>query len=108
MKIQKMVSTSAALAALSALVALAGCESIDMATSNCENIRQDIIELSEEDRASTGYALIAIYEPTEISRTDKEFKCSGEASWSDNETTSITYKQYIDKEGTTIIAYEVP
>ena len=88
-------------------IATAGCSALDQAASTCENIRQDIIDLTEEDRVSRGYALVAIYEPTEVSKTDKELKCRGKASWSDGDSTGITYKQYIDQEGDIMIEYQV-
>ena len=87
-------------------IATAGCSALDQASSTCENIRQDIIDLTEEDRASRGYALVAIYEPTEVSKTNKELKCRGKASWSDGDSTGITYKQYIDQEGDIMIEYQ--
>ena len=87
-------------------IATAGCTALDHSASTCENIRQDIIDITEKDRASRGYALVAIYEPTEVSKTDKELKCRGKASWSDGDSTGITYKQYIDQEGDIMIEYQ--
>lgn len=103
-------SAKALIATATIAVIAAGCESLsnkaDMVLSDCENIRPDIIELSEKDRASTGYALVAIYEPTEVSRSDKELVCRGKASWSDTDETPISYKQYIDQEGTVMLQFE--
>jgi len=105
-------SAKALIVAAAIAVITVGCESLsnkaDQALSDCENIRPDIIELSEKDRASKGYALIAIYEPTEVSKSDKELVCRGKASWSDNDETPISYKQYIDQEGSLMLQFEIP
>jgi len=83
-------------------------EKADQAVSDCENTRAEIVELSEKDRASNGFALLKIYEPTEVSRTDKELKCTGRASWSDGDQTKINYRSYLDSEGERFVEYEVP
>lgn len=93
--------------ASAALLTTAGCDSITQSFSNCADLREDIIELSEKDRTANGYALIAIYDPTEASRSEKELVCTGKAAWSDNDETGLTYKQYIDQEGNTMIQYQV-
>ena len=101
----KMATTATAIAIISS-----GCESLgrlNFAATTCENLRQNIIELSEKDRASRGFALVAIYEPTEISKTDKELYCRGNGAWSDGDKTKITYKQYIDQEENVMIEYDV-
>ena len=109
MKDQQPIPVRMAIIAATLAIATAGCESLsnkaDQAASNCENIRPDIIDLSEKDRASRGFALVAIYDPTEISKSDNELKCRGKASWSDNDNTGITYRQYIDQEGTIMLEY---
>ncbi len=79
---------------------------VDQALSNCESIRSEIIELSEKDRASRGYALVAIYEPLEVSKSENMLNCQGKASWSDSDTTQIKYKQYIDSEGVIMLEYD--
>ena len=110
MRTQRAFPLKITIIAAAAAIATAGCESlsskVDQASSTCENIRQDIIDLSEKDMASRGYALVAIYEPTELSKTDKELNCRGKASWSDSDTTGITYKQYIDQEGNVMLEYK--
>ena len=109
---QRTISTGALMAAAFITATIAGCDSLpnkaDQTLSNCKNIRPDIIKLSEKDRASSGYALVAIYEPTEISKSATELNCRGKASWSDNEETAITYKQYIDQEGSVMLQYDIP
>lgn len=65
-----------------------------------------MVELTEKDRASRGYALVKIYEPTEVSRSPEELKCTGRASWSDGDETGIAYRSYTDSEGEQMIEYE--
>ena len=106
----KSAKTFMVAAAVSAIAT--GCETLsnkaDQALASCESIRPDIIELSEKDRVAKGYALVAIYEPTEVSKSDTELVCRGKASWSDNDETLITYKQYIDQEGALMLQFEIP
>jgi hypothetical protein len=89
--------------------ALAGCEFEfgSTITQDCDSLREDIVELSERDRAARGYAIIKIYEPTEVSKSDTELVCSGRANWSDGDETGLTYRAYIDSEGDAFIEYEV-
>jgi hypothetical protein len=112
MTIQRIISAGTVITAAVATATIAGCGPLtnraDHALSNCDNIRPDIIELSERDRASRGFALVAIYEPTEISKSETELNCRGKASWSDSDETAIIYKQYIDQEGTIMLQYEIP
>ncbi len=89
--------------------ALAGCE-FELGSTipqDCDSLREDIVELSERDRAARGYAIIKIYEPTEVSRNDTEVVCTGRANWSDGDETGLTYRIYIDGEGDAFIEYEV-
>ena len=86
---------------------LTGCEFTQTITKDCDSLREDIVALSEQDRAARGYAIIKIYEPTEVSKSDSEVKCTGRASWSDGDETGIAYRAYIDSEGDPFIEYEV-
>jgi len=89
----------------------AGCALIhkaDQAASDCDNTRDEIIKLSEQNKETTGFALVKIYEPAELSRNADELKCSGLALWSDGDKTRIAYRSYIDEEGERFIEYEVP
>jgi hypothetical protein len=110
----KIIRNSLNVTPLVALVGviMTGCNSIpsklDQVTSDCSSIRQEIIDLTEKDRASRGFALVAIYDPTQVSKTDGELKCTGKASWSDQDNTPINYRQYIDQEGTIMVEYTVP
>jgi hypothetical protein len=49
---------------------------------------------------------VKIYEPTEVSRSSEELKCTGKASWSDGDETGIAYRSYTDSEGEQMIEYE--
>jgi hypothetical protein len=75
---------------------------------DCENLRGEIVNLSEQDRTSRGYSLIKIYDPKEVSRSSKDVKCSGRASWSDGDNTVINYTAYVDSEGETMVQYDIP
>ena len=92
---------------LSAIVCgLAGCTSIHQASETCDSLRDQVVDLTEKDRASRGFALVKIYEPTEVSRSSGELKCTGKASWSDGDETGIAYRSYTDSEGEQMIEYE--
>ncbi|MEB3290399.1 MAG: hypothetical protein VKI82_10820 [Leptolyngbya sp.] len=88
---------------------LAGCEFEfgSTLTQDCDSLRDDIVELSERDRAARGYAIIKIYEPTEVSKSDTELVCTGQANWSDGDETGLTYRFYVDSDGDAFIEYEV-
>jgi len=88
-----------------ATVGLAGCSAVT-GLQDCNNLRSEIIAMTEEDRASRGYALIKIREPKTISNTDKQISCSGQAIWTDGDTTGINYKNYIDEDGDVMIEYQ--
>lgn len=92
--------------------AITGCSGVvdraSQVASDCDNTRSEIVELSEKDRPARGYALIKIYEPTQVSRTEQELRCTGRASWSDGDETRIDYRSYLDPEGERFVEYEVP
>ena len=82
-------------------------QSFDLSV-DCKNLRSEIVNLSEQDRTSRGFSLIKIYDPKEVSRSSKDVKCSGSASWSDGDNTAISYTAYLDSEGDRMVQYEVP
>jgi len=75
---------------------------------DCENLRGEIVNLTELDRESKGFSLIKIYDPKEVSRSSKDVKCTGRGSWSDGDSTAIGYTAYLDSEGDMMVQYEVP
>ena len=92
----------------SALVlGMTGCAQPDQSIADCNNLREEIIELSEEDRQSRGFALVKIRRPKTLSKSDYLISCGGSALWSDGDKTCITYKSYIDEDGDRMIEYEV-
>jgi len=105
----KSLATSACLVAIT--IASSGCANLgqkaDQVVSDCENTRDEIVELTEKDRAARGYAVVKIYEPVEISRTANELKCTGTAHWSDGDNTKINYRSYLDSEGDRFVEYEL-
>ena len=86
---------------------LAGCAQLDQSITDCDNLREEIVELSKEDRQSRGFALVKIRKPKTLSKSDNSISCIGSALWSDGDKTSITYKSYIDEDGDRMIEYEV-
>jgi hypothetical protein len=86
---------------------LASCKSIQQVSHTCDSLRDQVVEMTEKDRASRGFALVKIYEPTQVSKTDGELKCTGKASWSDGDETGIAYRSYTDREGEQMLEYEV-
>lgn len=74
---------------------------------DCANLRDDIVDLTEQDRASRGFSLIKIYDPKEVSRSANDVTCRGRASWSDGDETPIDYKAFLDSEGDLMVQYEV-
>ena len=87
----------------------AGCgttfDQVEFKISDCENIRDEIVELSESDKDINGFAIVKIYEPRQISKNDTELICSGRAAWSDLDETPLTYKYYLDSEGEIMMEY---
>lgn len=77
---------------------------IDGGIDNCTSIRDEVIDMSNEDPYPEN-RLIKIYDPREISRTDKEIKCEGIGSWGDTTESKILYRVYQDREGDWMIEY---
>lgn len=75
------------LAAALVLVALVGCSSLD----SCDGLEGWVKDLSEENPWQTGGSeIIAIYEKTEVSRTDNRVDCTGRAKLRDGRSLYIT------------------
>ena len=96
-----------AIPATALISGLAGCAQLDQSIADCDNLREEIVELSKEDRQSRGFALVKIRKPKTLSKSDNLISCNGSALWSDGDKTSITYKSYIDEDGDRMIEYEV-
>ena len=96
-----------AISATTLFLGISGCSQLDQSIPDCDNLREEIVELSEEDRQSRGYALVKIREPKTLSKSDNRISCSGSAIWTDGDKTSITYESYIDQDGDRMIEYEV-
>ena len=95
------------ISAATLIIAVSGCSHLDQSITDCDNLREEIVEMSEEDRQSRGYALVKIREPMTLSKSDNKISCSGSAIWTDGDKTSITYESYIDEDGDRMIEYEV-
>ena len=96
-----------AIPATALISVLVGCSQLDHSIADCENLREEIVELSKEDRQSRGFALVKIRRPKTLYKSDNLISCNGSALWSDGDKTSITYKSYIDEDGERMIEYEV-
>ena len=96
-----------AIPAAAFIFGISGCSLLDQSVTDCDNLRDEIAELSEEDRQSRGYALVKIREPKTLSKSNNKISCSGSAIWSDGDKTSISYESYIDEDGDRMIEYEV-
>lgn len=96
-----------AIPATALISVLAGCAQLDQSIADCDNLREEIVELSKEDSQSRGFALVKIRKPKTLSKSDNLISCIGSALWSDGDKTSITYKSYIDEDGDRMIEYEV-
>ena len=83
------------------------CSSLDQSITDCDNLREEIVEMTEEDRQSRGYALAKIGNYETVSKSDKRIVCSGSAVWTDGDRTGIKYESYIDEDGDRMIEYEV-
>lgn len=75
---------------------------------DCTSLRPEIIALTEEDRATNGFALVQIYEPQTLSDNEDKLECQGRAFWSDQDETMINYTAFRDIEGDVLISYEIP
>ena len=102
-----MKRSSFSISAALLIAAVSGCSQLDQSITDCDNLSEEIVEMSEEDRQSRGYALVKIREPKTLSQSDNKISCSGSAIWTDGDKTSITYESYIDEDGDRMIEYEV-
>ena len=102
-----MRKSSFSISAALLIVAVSGSSQLDQSITDCDNLREEIVEMSEEDRQSRGYALVKIREPKTLSRSDNRISFSGSDIWTDGDKTSITYDSYIDEDGDLMIEYEV-
>ena len=55
------------------IVAVSGCSQLDQSITDCDNLSEEIVEMSEEDRQSRGYALVKIREPKTLSNLTIKF-----------------------------------
>ena len=74
---------------------------------SCKDLRSEIVDLTIDQQDSVGYALIKIYDPTEISRTENRVICKGLGSFTDGDELPIKYEVYKDREGEWMLSYEL-
>ena len=92
----KKIFSAAGVTAISCLIG--GCSG-GYEDITCQDLRQEIVEMTEEEKNSLGYALNKIYEPTEVSRTESKVVCRGIGSFTDGDEVDINYEAYKDREG---------
>ena len=85
-------------AVISATAILSGCGG-GYEDINCKDLRKEIIDMTVEQQNLNGYAIIKIYEPTLVSRTNKRVVCKGIAYWNDTTESNIKYEVFKDREG---------
>ena len=102
-----MRKSSFSISASLLIVAVSGCSQLDQSITDCDNLREEIVEMSEEDRRSRGCVLVKLRKPKALSKSDKQISCSGLAIWTDGGKASITYQSCIDEDGDQMIEYEV-
>ena len=49
-----------AISVTSLIIGVSACSQLDQSVADCDNLREEIVELSEEDRQSRGFALVKI------------------------------------------------
>ena len=91
-------------AVISATALLSGCGG-GYENISCEDLREEIIDLTVEQQAFNGYAIIKIYDPTLVSRSDNKVLCRGVAAWTDGGESTIQYEAYKDREGDWMIQF---
>ena len=90
---------------ISATALLSGCGG-GYENISCKDLREEIIDLSEEQQAFNGFSIIKIYEPTLVSRTENKVVCEGIARWNDASESNIKYQAYTDRDGDWMIEFE--
>lgn len=95
----QFVRIGAASSAIVAAALIAGCNP-SVASLSCDRIAEQAKETSQSQQ----YKINNINNVREVSRTEAEARCQGNASWSDNTTTDIYMRAYRDGENT-MVAY---
>ena len=73
---------------------------------DCDQIRKDVVAMSERDRISRGFGLLKIYEPELVSKTNDRLSCRGRAVWTNGRQTPLEYGFYQDSEGDFILTFK--
>ena len=94
------------LVGISAIACLAGGWWGGYENIKCKDLRQEIVDLTVDQQASVGYALIKIYDPTQVSRTKTRVLCKGLGAFTDGDEIPIKYEVYKDREGDWMLQYE--
>lgn len=95
----QFVRIGAVASAIGAAALLTGCNP-SVASLSCDRIAEEAKQTSQSQQ----YKINSITNVREVSRTEQEARCQGNASWSDNTTTDIYMRAYRDG-GNTMVAY---
>jgi len=87
-----------ALAATAIATALVGGCNVTVASLSCDRMAEQAKETSQSQQ----YKINSITNLREISRTEQEARCQGNAAWSDNTTTDIYLRAYRQGENTMV------
>ncbi len=71
----------------------------------CENIREQVILLSERNVAANVNTIIKIYDPKTVKAEPGKVSCSGRAILSNAEETTVYYRAYQDSDGEWLIEF---
>jgi hypothetical protein len=77
----------------------------DPSTANCEQIRAEVVAMSQRDRISRGFALLKIYDPELVSQRPDRLTCRGRAAWTNGLQSALEYGFFQDSEGEYILTY---
>ena len=93
-----LVRIGAGVSAVVAAGLLAACNNV--ASLSCDRIAGEAKDISQRQQVKIN----SITNLREVSRTEAEARCQGNASWSDNTSTDIYLRAY-DQGGNTMVAY---
>lgn len=95
----QLVRIGAAASAIGVAALLSACNPT-VASLSCDRIAEEAKQTSQAQQ----FKINSITNVREVSRTEAEARCQGNASWSDNTTTDIYMRAYRDGENT-MVAY---
>ena len=101
MNLKKIFSVTA----ISATALLSGCGG-GYEEISCNDLRQEIIDMTVEQQELNGFAIIKIYEPNLVSRTEERVLCKGIAAYTDASESNIQYEVFKDRDGDWMLQFK--